>query len=199
MPRCSVRAASIGRSWWTVPISRAGTKILQLHAKKVKLSADLDLAVVAAKTPGFVGADLANIVNEAALLAARQDKQSIEMAEFDEAIDRVVAGLQKKSHVINPKEKKTVAYHESGHALLAELVPGADPVSKISIIPRGIAALGYTTANADGRPLSHDPFRTARAHRCSVGRPGRGRDRSSATCQPARRTICSAPPRSPEQ
>ncbi|HEX2929980.1 MAG TPA: ATP-dependent zinc metalloprotease FtsH [Candidatus Binatia bacterium] len=121
------------------------TKILQLHAKKVKLSPDLDLAMVAAKTPGFVGADLANIVNEAALLAARQDKESIDMAEFDEAIERVVAGLQKKSHVINPKEKKTVAYHESGHALVAELVPGADPVSKISIIPRGIAALGYTT------------------------------------------------------
>jgi cell division protease FtsH len=127
------------------PDIKGRTKILQLHAKKVKLSADLDLAVVAAKTPGFVGADLANIVNEAALLAARQDKESIDMVEFDEAIERVVAGLQKKSHVINPKEKKTVAYHESGHALLAELVPGADPVSKISIIPRGIAALGYTT------------------------------------------------------
>jgi len=121
------------------------TKILQLHAKKVTLAADLDLAVVAAKTPGFVGADLANIVNEAALLAARQDKDSIEMAEFDEAIERVVAGLQKKSHVINPKEKRIVAYHEAGHALVAELVPGADPVSKISIIPRGVAALGYTT------------------------------------------------------
>ena len=127
------------------PDIKGRTKILQLHAKKVTLSADLDLAVVAAKTPGFVGADLANIVNEAALLAARQDKESIEMAEFDEAIERVVAGLQKKSHVINPKEKKIVAYHESGHALVAELVPGADPVSKISIIPRGIAALGYTT------------------------------------------------------
>ena len=127
------------------PDIKGRTKILQLHAKKVKLSADLDLAVVAAKTPGFVGADLANIVNEAALLAARQDKESIDMAEFDEAIERVVAGLQKRSHVINPKEKKTVAYHESGHALVAELVPGADPVSKISIIPRGIAALGYTT------------------------------------------------------
>jgi cell division protease FtsH len=127
------------------PDIKGRTKILQLHAKKVKLSADLDLAVVAAKTPGFVGADLANIVNEAALLAARQDKESIDMTEFDEAIERVVAGLQKKSHVINPKEKKTVAYHESGHALVAELVPGADPVSKISIIPRGIAALGYTT------------------------------------------------------
>ncbi|HEU4340823.1 MAG TPA: ATP-dependent zinc metalloprotease FtsH [Candidatus Binatia bacterium] len=127
------------------PDIKGRTKILQLHAKKVKLSPDLDLAIVAAKTPGFVGADLANIVNEAALLAARQDKESIQMAEFDEAIERVVAGLQKKSHVINPKEKKIVAYHESGHALVAELVPGADPVSKISIIPRGVAALGYTS------------------------------------------------------
>ena len=127
------------------PDIKGRTKILELHAKKVKLSAALDLSIVAAKTPGFVGADLANIVNEAALLAARQDKESIDMAEFDEAIDRVVAGLQKKSHVINPKEKKIVAYHESGHALMAELVPGADPVSKISIIPRGVAALGYTT------------------------------------------------------
>ena len=127
------------------PDIKGRTKILELHAKKVKLSAALDLSIVAAKTPGFVGADLANIVNEAALLAARQDKQSIDMTEFDEAIERVVAGLQKKSHVINPKEKKIVAYHESGHALMAELVPGADPVSKISIIPRGIAALGYTT------------------------------------------------------
>lgn len=126
------------------PDIKGRTKILQLHAKKVKLSPNLDLGVVAAKTPGFVGADLANIVNEAALLAARQGKDAVEMADFDEAIERVVAGLQKKSHVMNPKEKRTVAYHESGHALVAELVPGADPVSKISIIPRGIAALGYT-------------------------------------------------------
>jgi cell division protease FtsH len=127
------------------PDIKGRTKILQLHAKNVKLSPDVDLSVVAAKTPGFVGADLANIVNEAALLAARQDKEAIDISEFDEAIERVVAGLQKKSHVINPKEKKIVAYHESGHALVAELVPGADPVSKISIIPRGIAALGYTS------------------------------------------------------
>src|SRR5919109_933616 len=126
------------------PDIKGRTKILRLHAKKVTLSPDLDLGVVAAKTPGFVGAELANIVNEAALLAARQGKYSVEMTDFDEAIERVVAGLQKKSHVINPKEKRTVAYHESGHALVAELVPGADPVSKISIIPRGMAALGYT-------------------------------------------------------
>jgi cell division protease FtsH len=100
--------------------------------------------VIAAKTSGFVGADLANIVNEAALLAARQGKDAVEMHDFDEAIERAVAGLQKKSRVMSAKEKKTVAYHESGHALMAELIPEADPVSKVSIIPRGLAALGYT-------------------------------------------------------
>jgi cell division protease FtsH len=126
------------------PDIKGREKILQLHAKKVKVSPAVDFSVIAAKTPGFVGADLANIVNEAALLAARQGKSGVEMADFDEAIERVVAGLQKKSRVMSPKEKKTVAYHESGHALVAELMPGADPVSKISIIPRGIAALGYT-------------------------------------------------------
>jgi cell division protease FtsH len=126
------------------PDVKGREKILQLHAKKIKLSANVNLDLLAAKTPGFVGADLANIVNEAALLAARQNKDAVEMADFDEAIERVVAGLQKKSRVMSPKEKQTVAYHESGHALVAELVPGTDPVSKISIIPRGIAALGYT-------------------------------------------------------
>jgi cell division protease FtsH len=126
------------------PDIKGRENILRVHAKKVKLSLTVDLSVVAAKTPGFVGADLANIVNEAALLAARQGKDAVEMADLDEAIERVVAGLQKKSRVMRPKEKKTIAYHESGHALVAELVPSADPVSKISIIPRGIAALGYT-------------------------------------------------------
>jgi cell division protease FtsH len=118
--------------------------ILRLHAKKITLSPTVDLAQIASKTPGFVGADLANIVNEAALLAARQGKASVDTNDFDEAIERVIAGLQKKSRVMNPREKKTVAYHEAGHALVAELVPGADPVQKISIIPRGVAALGYT-------------------------------------------------------
>jgi cell division protease FtsH len=126
------------------PDVKGREKILQLHAKKIKLAPAVDLAAIAAKTPGFVGADLANIVNEAALLAARQGKEVVESLDFDEAIDRVVAGLQKKSRVMSPKEKRTVAYHESGHALVAALIPGADPVSKISIIPRGIAALGYT-------------------------------------------------------
>ena len=99
---------------------------------------------VAARTPGFVGADLANLVNEAALGAARAGKNAVEMADFDEAIDRVVAGLERKSRVINPREKGIVAHHEAGHALVAELRPYADRVAKISIIPRGVAALGYT-------------------------------------------------------
>ena len=119
-------------------------RILRLHAKRIRLAATVDLSQIAAKTPGFVGADLANIVNEAALLAARQGKDAVDTNDFDESIERVVAGLQKKSRVMHPHEKRTVAYHESGHALVAELVPGADPVNKISIIPRGVAALGYT-------------------------------------------------------
>jgi cell division protease FtsH len=130
------------------PDVKGREKILRLHAKKIKLAPTVDLSLIAAKTPGFVGADLANIVNEAALLAARRGKDAVESNDFDEAIERVVAGLQKKNRVMNPKEKRTVAYHESGHALVAELVPGADPVAKISIIPRGIAALGYTQQTA---------------------------------------------------
>ena len=126
------------------PDVKGREKILRLHAKKIKLSSTVNLAQIAAKTPGFVGADLANIVNEAALLAARQGKEAVETSDFDEAIERVIAGLQKKNRMMNPREKKTVAYHEAGHALVAELVTGADPVNKISIIPRGVAALGYT-------------------------------------------------------
>jgi cell division protease FtsH len=108
------------------------------------LGPEVDLRKIAARTPGFVGADLANIINEAALLAARNNKEMVELADFDEAIDRVVAGLQKKSRVMNAQEKEIVAFHESGHAIVAESVEHADPVHKISIIPRGIAALGYT-------------------------------------------------------
>ena len=118
--------------------------ILGVHVKKIKLSPDVDLNVVARRTPGFVGADLANIVNEAALLAARRGKQLVEMEEMDEAIDRAILGLEKKSRVISPRVKEIVAYHESGHALVAESVEHADPVHKISIVPRGVSALGYT-------------------------------------------------------
>jgi cell division protease FtsH len=126
------------------PDLKGREKILRVHAKPVTLAPEVDLSVIAAKTPGFVGADLANLVNEAALLAARKDRDAVTMADFDEAIDRVVAGLEKKTRVMNPKEKETVAYHEAGHALVAEFRTFADRVSKISIIPRGVAALGYT-------------------------------------------------------
>ena len=126
------------------PDIKGREQILKVHARNVVLAPEVDLAVVAAKTPGFAGADLANIVNEAALHAARQDKSAVEMKDFDEAIDRVIAGLEKRNRVMNPKEKETVAYHEAGHALVAESRPRADRVSKISIIPRGIGALGYT-------------------------------------------------------
>lgn len=118
--------------------------ILKIHSKNVVLGPEVDLRMIAGRTPGFVGADLANIINEAALLAARNDKETVEMVDFDEAIDRVVAGLQKKNRVMNAQEKEIVAFHESGHAIVAESVEHADPVHKISIIPRGIAALGYT-------------------------------------------------------
>jgi cell division protease FtsH len=126
------------------PDLRGRDKILKVHVRDVTLAPDLDLSLVAARTPGFVGADLANLVNEAALHAARKGKEGVDMADFDEAIDRVVGGLERKSRVINPKEKETVAYHEAGHALVAESREHADRVAKISVIPRGVAALGYT-------------------------------------------------------
>jgi cell division protease FtsH len=126
------------------PDIRGREAILRVHAKTVKLAADVDLKVLAGRTPGFVGADLANLINEGALLAARKNKKLVEMKDLEEAIDRVVAGLEKKARVMNPKERERVAYHEAGHALVAASVPSADRVHKISIIPRGIAALGYT-------------------------------------------------------
>jgi len=110
----------------------------------VKVGKDVDLKVIAARTPGFVGADLANLVNEAALLAARKGKQEVNMEEFEGAIDRVVAGLEKRQRVMSKKEKEIIAYHEVGHALVAEYLETTEKVHKISIIPRGISALGYT-------------------------------------------------------
>ncbi len=118
--------------------------ILEVHAKGVKLGQDVDLKAIATRTPGFAGADLANLVNEAALLAARNNRTTVAQADFNEAIERVVAGLEKKSRVLNDKEKKIVAYHEVGHALVGTLMPGGSKVEKISIVPRGMAALGYT-------------------------------------------------------
>ncbi|MGF1492775.1 MAG: ATP-dependent zinc metalloprotease FtsH [Microcoleaceae cyanobacterium] len=123
----------------------AGRKaILDIYAGKVKLGNDVDLQALATQTPGFGGADLANLVNEAALLAARNQREKVSQADFKEAIERVVAGLEKKSRVLNETEKKIVAYHEVGHALVGALMPGGGKVAKISIVPRGIGALGYT-------------------------------------------------------
>ena len=117
--------------------------ILRIHVKGVKIGDDVDLKIVAARTAGFAGADLANLVNEAALLAARNDRPAVTMKDFDAAIDRVIAGLEKK-RVMSVKEREIVAYHESGHAIVATVLPGLDPVHKISIVQRGFGALGYT-------------------------------------------------------
>ncbi len=118
--------------------------ILQLHSKAMQLAQDIDLTTVAKRTPGFVGADLSNIANEAAILAARGGRDTVNMADFEAAIDRVMAGPEKKNRVLGPEEKRRVAFHEAGHALVAENVPTGQPVHKISIIPRGVSALGFT-------------------------------------------------------
>jgi cell division protease FtsH len=125
------------------PDLRGREEILRVHSKMVKLGPAVDFTVIARRTPGFVGADLANLINEAALLAARRNKPYVEIPELEEAIERVIAGPERKTRMISEKEKKIVAYHESGHALVAKLTPGTDPVHKVSIIPRG-PALGYT-------------------------------------------------------
>ena len=125
------------------PDVRGREDILRIHVKTVKVSDGVDIKVIAQRTAGFAGADLANLVNEAALLAARKDKTSVEMKDFDDAIDRIIAGLEKK-RVMSDKERKIVAYHESGHAIVASILPGLDPVHKISIVARGFGALGYT-------------------------------------------------------
>src|SRR4249919_3209645 len=125
------------------PDVRGREDILRIHVKTVKIGENVDLKVVAARTAGFAGADLANLVNEAALLAARKDKPFVEMKDFDDAIDRIIAGLEKK-RVMSDKERKIVAYHEAGHAIVASVLPGLDPVHKISIVARGFGALGYT-------------------------------------------------------
>jgi cell division protease FtsH len=119
-------------------------QILKIHSRNIKLAPDFDLERAARITPGFSGADLANVMNEAALLAARRKGEAVTIADFEAAIERVVAGLEKKSRIMNDQERTEVAYHESGHALVAGLVPHADPVAKISIVPRGRGALGFT-------------------------------------------------------
>ncbi len=125
------------------PDVRGREAILQIHTKNVKMAPGVDLRIIAARTAGFAGADLANLVNEAALLAARKDKLAVDPKDFDSAIDRLVAGLEKK-RVMSTREREIVAYHESGHAIVASTLPGLDPVHKISIVQRGFGALGYT-------------------------------------------------------
>jgi cell division protease FtsH len=126
------------------PDRKGRLQILQVHAKKVKLAPDVDLEKIAASTPGFSGADLANLINEAALLATRRGAEAVAQADFNEAIERLIAGLEKRNRVLSEHERRVVAHHELGHALVAMALPGSDPVHKISIIPRGVAALGYT-------------------------------------------------------
>ena len=126
------------------PDKQGRIQILEVHARKIKLAPDVTLEHVAALTPGFTGADLANLVNEAALLATRRRAQAVTMDDFNQAIERLIAGLEKKNRLLIPRERKVVAYHELGHALIALTLPGVDPVHKVSIIPRGVGALGYT-------------------------------------------------------
>jgi cell division protease FtsH len=126
------------------PDKKGRLDVLRVHAKKVALSPEADLEQIAAMTPGFSGADLANVINEAALLAVRRGKDQVGLSELQEAVERVIAGLEKKNRVLNKMEKERVAFHETGHALVALSIPGSDQVQKISIIPRGVAALGYT-------------------------------------------------------
>ena len=126
------------------PDKRGRVQILKVHFRKVTLAPDVDAQKVAALTPGFTGADLANLVNESALLATRRGADAVTMNDFNDAVERIVAGLEKRNRLLNPREREVVAYHEMGHALVAMTLPGTDPVHKVSIIPRGIGALGYT-------------------------------------------------------
>lgn len=119
-------------------------EVLNVHLKKIKVAEDLDVKLLASQTPGFAGAELANMCNEAALLAARRNKEHVELVDFQDAIERVVAGLEKKNKIISPREREIVAYHESGHAIVGWYLEHTDPVMKVSIVPRGFAALGYT-------------------------------------------------------
>jgi cell division protease FtsH len=132
--------------------------ILRVHTRKLRIGPDVNLGAVAAETPGMVGANLANIVNEAALNAGRRDSDQIEMRDFDQAVDRVTLGFEKKGRLIGPEEKERVAYHEVGHTLIALSVPNADPVKRVSIIPRSIGALGHTLQLPDkDRYLQTEP------------------------------------------
>ncbi len=165
------------------PDKAGRVQILKVHVKKIQLAPTIDLEQVAALTTGFTGADLANLCNEAALAATRRGAAQVALEDFTVAIERIVAGLEKKNRVLNPREREVVAYHEMGHALVAMSLPGSDAVHKVSIIPRGIGALGYTIQ----RP-TEDRFLMTRdelVHKIMVllgGAPPRSW--SSGTCPP---------------
>jgi len=126
------------------PDMKGREAIFKVHTRNLKLSSNVDLKQLAAQTPGFAGAEIANVCNEAALLAARNNRDEVTQSDFEAAIERLIAGLEKKNKIINEKERKIVAYHESGHAIVGYFTPGAEQVQKVSIVPRGIGALGYT-------------------------------------------------------
>ena len=179
------------------PDIRGREAILKVHVKNVKLDTRVELQQVAAITPGFVGADLANLVNEATLLAARREKSTVGMKEFNEGVERVTAGLEKKQRVMNEDEKQRVAYHESGHALVAYCLPNTDPGPQgLDHSPRAGRA-GLHHAAARRRPLSADPGRIGKPHPGAARRHDRRGDRSTATSPPAPRTTWNEPPRLP--
>ncbi len=186
-----------GRFDRTVVVDRPDVKgreaILQVHIRNVKVAEDLNLREIASLTPGFVGADLANLINEAALLAGRKGLPHVTRPLLEEAIERSMAGLERKQRVMMPEEKRRIAYHECGHAIVAFLLPGTDPVHKISIVPRGIGALGYTLQRPlDDRYLAtQSELKTASAPFLAASSPRRS---SSAKPPPGRRTICSESP-----
>jgi hypothetical protein len=154
--RCCGRDAPTARCW---SIGRTGSAVQQffVHAKEVKLAEGVDLDVIAALTSGFTGADLANLVNEAALRATRRGADAVSTDDFTGAVERIVAGIEKRSRLLNPHEREVVAYHEMGHAIVATALPGMDPVHKVSMIPRGVGALGYSS----GRPRTASCCRAA--------------------------------------
>ena len=194
--RCCAPDGSTGKSWSTGRTRGDASEILAVHLKKVaKLGDDVKPEQIAALTPGFTGADLANLVNEATLLATRRNAEAVTMADFTAAIERMVAGLEKRNRLLNPLERRVVAYHELGHAMVTLALPGTDTVHKVSIIPRGVGALGYTIQ----RPTEDRYLMTRRRARAQDGgaarRPrrraagvSRGVDRCCGRSRPRRPT-----------
>jgi cell division protease FtsH len=168
-------------------------QILEVHAKGKPVAPDLDLEVIARRTPGFTGADLANVLNEGALLTARSGGKLVDLATLEEAIDRVMAGPQRRTRLMSDKEKKVTAYHEAGHALVAHALPNTDPVHKVTILPRG-RALGYTMVLPDEDKYSTTPQRDARQARVHAGRDAPPRSWSSTTRRPGAPTTSTRQP-----